>query len=134
MILVSGFFDPLHDGHLDYLEGAREYGEVVVALNSDQCAIRKKGYVFMPWEVRARVLRALSIVHDVISFDDSDGTVCEALRRIKPDYFANGGDRTTPDEREHKVCQELGITELFGVGGDKINSSSELVERIRPSL
>lgn len=131
MILVSGFFDPLHDGHLDYLEGAREYGEVVVALNSDQCSRKKKGYVLMPWNVRARILNALTVVHKVISVNDKDGTVCEALKDIKPDYFANGGDRTEPNEKEHEICQKLGIIELFNVGGRKVNSSSELIRAIK---
>lgn len=124
MVLVSGGFDPLHDGHLDYLEGAKEHGLVLVALNSDSWIIRRKGRLFMPWSARARLLKALMVVHDVIQVADSDGTVCEALRLVRPDYFANGGDRIVPEPREGLVCATLGIIELLNVGGPKVRSSS----------
>jgi len=133
MILVSGGFDPLHTGHLDYLIAASVYGNVVVALNSDEWLLRKKGYVFMPWDDRRRIVNDIRHVHKVISVDDSDNTVCEALRSIKPFYFANGGDRENPDPEEHKVCKELDITEIFGIGGKKVCSSSKLVDDVRKS-
>ena len=127
MILVSGGFDPIHEGHLDYIEEASEYGRVIVALNSDDWLIRKKGWFMQSWSSRARILKSLRIVYDVIQFNDDDNTVCDALRRVIPFYFANGGDRTTPNPEEHIVCQELGIQELFNIGGGKTFSSSELV-------
>ena len=123
MILCSGGFDPLHDGHLDYLEGSAKYGRVIVALNSDDWLMRKKGWVFMPWNARARLLKALSVVYDVIEFDDEDGTACEALRSIGPKYFANGGDRISANAMELAVCKQFHIEELFGVGGLKVRSS-----------
>lgn len=125
--MVSGGFDPLHVGHLDYLQAAKSYGNLIVVLNSDRWLLRKKGYVFMSWGDRARILNSLSAVSLVTEVDDDDDTVCEALRRLRPQYFANGGDRKTPDPREDQVCRELGIEQLFGVGGKKIRSSSELV-------
>jgi cytidyltransferase-like protein len=128
IIMVSGGFDPMHVGHLDMLEHAAKYGDVVVALNSDAWLIRKKGYCFMPYRERARLVAAIHGVVSVVPVDDSDGTVCEALRRIRPDFFANGGDRTAPNSAEHAVCVELGIREVFGVGGGKVQSSSKLVQ------
>ena len=111
------------------LQAAHEYGRVYVALNSDKWLIRKKGFAFMPWEERAAILRELRSVFEVIHVRDNDGTVCDALNRIRPSYFANGGDRMQPDSREHAFCQRAGITELFGIGGEKIQSSSALVLR-----
>ena len=131
MIAVSGGLDPLHDGHINLLESASKYGHVVVILNSDSWLIRKKGYVFMPWDKRAKILSSLRFVHDVSKVDDDDGTVCEALIRLQPEYFANGGDRVTADPKEHAVCIEHGIKELFGIGGGKVNSSSEIIKAIR---
>lgn len=129
IVLVSGGFDPLHDGHLNYLEGAAELGRVFVALNSDDWLTRKKGRPFMPWTMRARILRALRCVTEVIPVDDRDGTVCHAIGALHPHIFANGGDRTEAahDSRESELCRLLGIREAFNVGGGKIRSSSELV-------
>lgn len=130
-VLVSGGFDPLHIGHLNLFEGASCYGEVVVAVNSDEWLLRKKGYLVMTWPERARIIRSLRQVWGVVSVPDTDGTVCKALRLVGPSHFANGGDRDGADPREHAVCQELGIVELFGIGGGKARSSSELVRAAR---
>lgn len=130
IVLCSGGFDPLHDGHMDYLEGAAKHGKVIVALNSDVWLMRKKGWVFMPWSARARILKALSIVYDVTAVYDMDGTVCGALRSIRPTYFANGGDSRTPNLAEHETCRRLGIEELFDTGGPKVRSSSDLMPMV----
>ena len=127
-VMVSGGFDPIHEGHLDLLHAASQYGPVCVALNSDAWLVRKKGFAFHTWHTRRRILEAMR--HRVTFVEDADGTVCEAIRRIRPFYFANGGDRTEPNSAEHTVCKELGIVELFNVGGGKVQSSSELVRRI----
>lgn len=127
IVLATGGFDPLHVGHLDYLEDASTYGTLWVVVNSDNWLLRKKGYCVMSWDDRARIVKALKCVAIVRKTDDSDGTVCEALREIRPKWFVNGGDRTVADPREHAVCQELGIHQLFGVGGGKTRSSSVLV-------
>ncbi len=126
-ILCSGGFDPIHIGHVDYLEAAAHIGQVIVSLNSDAWLMAKKGYVFMPWGNRATILSALSCVAIVWHVKDDDGTICEALRWWKPDIFANGGDRIKSNPAEHAVCKELGIKEMFNVGGGKIDSSSDLV-------
>ena len=128
IVMVSGGYDPVHIGHILLLEEARKFGFVSVALNSDNWLRNKKGYCLMPWDERAEILRANVYISEVISVEDSDGTVCDALRRLQPDYFANGGDRTEPDPLEHQVCVELGIKELFNIGGGKIRSSSELIK------
>lgn len=127
IVLCSGGFDPLHDGHLDYLEGAAKYGKVIVALNSEMWVVRKKGWQFMPWLARARILKCLSVVYDVISVNDGDGTVCQALVRFRPRYFANGGDRNVANKAEDETCKIWNIEQLFGVGGPKVRSSSNLV-------
>lgn len=130
LVLVSGGFDPLHIGHVRLIRRASEYGRVVVGLNSDAWLLRKKGFVFMPWAERAEILNALALVSLVLPVEDSDGTVCALLESAQPHYFANGGDRTQAHPAEHAVCERIGIKELFGVGGVKIQSSSKLVEKI----
>ena len=128
-IMVSGGFDPIHIGHVRMIIDAANYGNVIVVANSDDWLMRKKGYVFMPWEERAEIIRAIRGVVDVVTVDDRDGTVCEAIQRVKPDFFANGGDRKTNNTPEKEVCEALGIEMLWNVGGGKIQSSSELVKK-----
>jgi len=126
-IMVSGGFDPIHVGHIRMIIEAGKYGDVIVVANSDEWLFRKKGYVFMGFNERREIIMAIKGVVDVVPVDDEDGTVCEALRRIKPDYFANGGDRTTNNTPEQSICEELGIQMLWNIGGQKIQSSSDLV-------
>jgi cytidyltransferase-like protein len=128
VVCISGGMDPVHVGHLDLIKHAAEYGNVVVILNSDAWLKRKKGYHLMTWDERAKILSALRNVSAVVAVDDSDGTVCEALRRIKPDYFANGGDRFPDNTPELKVCLDYNIKPIFNIGGGKVASSSKLVE------
>lgn len=128
-ICVSGGFDPIHNGHLDMIEAAAKYGRVIVILNSDEWLIRKKKYYFQDYVHRQKIIAAMRYVYTVVSVDDSDGTVCEALQRIRPDYFANGGDRNPENTAELKLCTDLGIKPLFNIGGGKVASSSELVKR-----
>lgn len=133
-VCVSGFFDPAHVGHLDYLEEASKYGRLVVILNSDAAAKRKKGFVFMPFTERKRMIEALRCVDRVESVDDADGTVIKALMRLKPDYFAKGGDRGPENTPEQEICGHLGIQILWGVGGNKTQSSSKLIAESWDSL
>jgi len=107
---------------------AATYGNVIVVANSDAWLMRKKGYIFMPWGERAEILTAVRGVVRVEKVDDTDGTVCEAIRRLKPTYFANGGDRKIDNTPEMDVCKELGVKLLWNIGGGKIQSSSDLVE------
>jgi D-beta-D-heptose 7-phosphate kinase/D-beta-D-heptose 1-phosphate adenosyltransferase len=127
-VLVSGGFDPAHIGHIRMILEAATVGNVIVVANSDAWLMRKKGYIFMPWEERAELLAAIRGVTSVERVDDTDGTVCEAIARLKPTYFANGGDRKTDNTPEMDVCSTLGVKLLWNVGGGKIQSSSDLVE------
>ena len=132
-VVVSGGFDPIHIGHVRLILAAAQYGDVIVVANSDSWLYRKKGFVFMTWDQRKEILEALKGVVRVEWVDDTDETVCEALRRIKPTYFANGGDRKGENVPEVAVCKELGIEMIWNVGGGKIESSSELVNRAEES-
>ena len=133
VVLVTGGFDPLHSGHISYLNHADHLGEhLVIGLNSDAWLERKKGRAFMPWRERMIILDNLHMVDEVIEFDDSDGTACDAIRKVKEKYpkddiiFANGGDRTAENIPE-MVFNDV-IFE-FGVGGeDKKNSSSWILK------
>ena len=127
-VLVSGGFDPVHIGHIRMILEAATFGNVIVVANSDAWLMRKKGYIFMPWRERSEILLAIRGVTSVEHVDDTDGTVCEAIRRLKPTYFANGGDRKTNNTPEMNVCKELGVKLLWNVGGGKIQSSSDLVD------
>jgi len=131
IVAVSGGFDPLHSGHINYILDASRYGDVIVILNSDAWLKRKKGYAFMPWDQRASIVGAIKGVIDVVPVDDSDGTVCDALRKIRPDYFAKGGDRGKDNTPEAELCGYLGVEMLYEIGGDKTESSSELVRKVR---
>tara|TARA_A100001015_G_scaffold33121_1_gene36755 strand:+ start:663 stop:1142 length:480 start_codon:yes stop_codon:yes gene_type:complete len=131
-IMVSGGFDPVHAGHIRMIRHAAEYGDVIVIANSDDWLWRKKGFIFMEWERRVEILNAIKGVVLVDSVDDSDGTVCEAIRRHKPTYFANGGDRGRTNTPEQSVCEELGVELLWSIGGDeKVDSSSDLAKKAR---
>ena len=126
-ICVSGGFDPVHIGHLRMIQEAAKFGDVIVIVNSDKWLMRKKGYIFMPFKERSEILLGFAAVSETTHVDDTDGTVCEALQRIKPTYFANGGDRKTDNTPEMDVCDTEGIQLLWGIGGGKIQSSSSLV-------
>ena len=131
-VMVSGGFDPVHAGHIRYIRAAAEHGDVIVIANSDEWLFRKKGFVFMNFAQRAEILNAIKGVLIVDSVNDSDGTVCEAIQRLQPDFFANGGDRGRSNTPEQSVCEDLGVKLLWAVGGDKkLASSSDLVQNLR---
>jgi len=129
-IVISGGLDPIHVGHVKMIQAAAELGDVIVVLNSDAWLKRKKGYVFMPYKERKYLLEQLKGVYEVSAVDDDDGTVCEALKRLKPDMFGNGGDRTSENTPESNVCNELNIEMIWNLGGKKIQSSSGLVNTL----
>lgn len=127
--MVSGGFDPIHVGHVRMINEASRYGNLVVVLNSDEWLLRKKGYVFMPWDERAEIIRSMRCVTTVVSVDDRDGTVCDAIKKIKPYFFANGGDRKTDNTPEKEICKLMDVRMLWNVGGGKVQSSSDLVKK-----
>ncbi len=132
IVAISGGFDPIHVGHIRMIQEAAELGAVVVVANSDEWLLRKKGYVFMKYEERQEILKSIKGVIDVFKASDKDDTVCRSLKIIKPDIFANGGDRKEGNIPEYQLCEDMGIEMKFGVGGsDKPQSSSWLVDKVR---
>jgi len=131
-VMVSGGFDPVHAGHIRLIRAAADHGDVIVIANSDEWLFRKKGFVFMSFQQRCEILNAIKGVVLVDSVNDNDDTVCEAIKRHKPNFFANGGDRGRSNTPEQSLCEQLGVELLWGVGGDKkLASSSDLVEKVR---
>jgi cytidyltransferase-like protein len=125
-VAVSGYFDPIHVGHLEYLKLAKKLGDklVVIVNNNHQCVL-KKGKSFMDESDRVEIVRCLKMVDEVFLSVDKDKTVCESLETIKPDIFANGGDRSTREVPESFICKKYNIKMIDGLG-EKIRSSSDL--------
>ena len=128
-VCISGYFDPLHIGHLEYIQLSKklvgENGKLIVIVNSDHQATLKKGKSFMPCKERIEILKAIKYVDQVVESIDTDRTVCKTLEMIKPDYFCNGGDQFNDNIPETPICQKLNI-ELVDSLGLKIQSSSWL--------
>ena len=135
IIIVSGGFDPVHKGHIRMFREAANFGaNVIVGLNSDEWLTRKKGKSFMKWDERAEILESCKFINQVIPFDDSDDTASNAIERVHlmysseyNIYFANGGDRKLGNVPELDICKKLKVVMLWGIGGDKIQSSSWLI-------
>ena len=134
VVVVSGGFDPLHSGHISYFKDASNCGDkLIVALNSDNWLVKKKGKFFMPFSERKSIIENLKFVDEVIDFkDDEIGSCIHALEKVKnlyeedEIYFANGGDR---DKKNIPEMSVEGINFIFGVGGnDKKNSSSWILK------
>ena len=138
IVLITGGFDPLHSGHISYIRAARALGDVlIVGVNSDAWLERKKGKAFLPSEERMAIMGELRSIDVLISFDDSDGTAVDAIKRVLEIYpkdeviFANGGDRTLDNIPEMSVESDR-LTFVFGVGGeDKKNSSSWILAKYK---
>jgi len=126
VVAVSGYFDPIHVGHLEYLKLAKQLGDtlVVIVNNNNQCVL-KKGKPFMDEHDRVKIVEALEMVDRVFLSVDDDKSVCASLDAIKPDIFANGGDRHTGEVPESVICKKHNIKMIDGLG-DKIRSSSDL--------
>ena len=134
IVIVTGGFDPLHSGHIAYLQAARKLGdELVVGLNSDSWLARKKGRPFMPYAERYAVLSELQCVDRVLDFDDTDGSAKALIQRMLDTtdvdlVFANGGDRTDKNIPEMDIDNRR-LMFAFGIGGfSKANSSSWILE------
>jgi cytidyltransferase-like protein len=128
IVAASGYFDPLHVGHIEYLKKAKELGNyLIVILNNDEQAKLKKSKPFMPLGERKIILESIKYVDEVFISIDKDSTVCKSLSKIKPDIFAKGGDRFKEEIPEAKICEELKISIIDGLG-EKIQSSSSLIK------
>jgi cytidyltransferase-like protein len=133
IIIVSGGFDPLHSGHIEYFKAARELGDkLIVAVNSDAWLERKKGRAFLPCHERISIIENLKMVDGVILFNDNDDTAIEAIKNVRRLYpndeiiFANGGDRNSTNIPE---MLSTDVIFKFGVGGEnKKNSSSWILQ------
>lgn len=126
-VCVSGYFDPLHVGHIEYMRRAKLKGDMlVVIVNNDKQAELKKGRAFMPVEERAQILQSLRLVDQVYVSFDEDRTVCKTLEMVHPDVFCNGGDQNNDSIPEADICKKLGIELVDGLG-EKVQSSSWLL-------
>ena len=134
IIAVSGGFDPLHVGHLRMMQEAAQHGLLTVIINSDEWLLRKKGYVFMPWEERAELIESYDFVNQVVKAQDEDRTVVKSLDELRPDIFANGGDRGNINTPEARFCRENDIEMMFGIGGGKIQRGATNFNTCSPSL
>ena len=125
-VAISGYFDPIHVGHLEYIELSKKLGDylIVIVNNNHQCML-KKGKPFMDEKDRIKIVEAIEWVDEVFLSIDMDKTVCKSLEAIKPNIFTNGGDRTIEEIPESIVCKKYGIEILDGLG-KKIRSSSDL--------
>ena len=125
-IAVSGYFDPIHVGHLEYLKMAKSLGDILIVIvnNNHQCVL-KKGKFFMHENDRLEIVKAIKYVDEVVLSVDQDKTVCKSLELIRPNIFANGGDRSTDEVPETSVCKKYKIEMVDGLG-EKIRSSSSL--------
>lgn len=134
VVAVSGGFDPVDIGHISHFKEAKNLGDhLLVILHSDQWLMNKKGFVFMPYKERKAILESIRYVDEVVPTVDDDPSVCKSLEHYKPDVFAKGGDRVEGNlpQCELDVCRKHNIKIVYGVGGRKIQSSSELVRNLQ---
>lgn len=144
-VAISGGFDPIHVGHIEMMQEAKALGDrLVVIINNNNWLKKKKGFVFMDENERKAIVEAIRYVDEVVLTshpeNPDDMSVCAELEKLKPDIFANGGDRDKTDASkkssslnpEQTLCQRLGIKLVFNIGkSGKIQSSSDLVKRVR---
>jgi cytidyltransferase-like protein len=137
IVAVSGGFDPVHIGHVRMFNEAKKLGSrLVVILNNDNWLMKKKGFVFMPQDERRELLESFAAVDEVMLTEHpekpADMSVSQALRKLRPQVFANGGDRYTHNTPETEACADIGCKMVFNVGaGGKVQSSSWLVSKVK---
>ena len=126
VVAVSGYFDPIHVGHLEYLKLAKQLGDkLIVIVNNDKQTILKKGKSFMNEKDRMEIVSALQSVDEVFLSIDDDKSVCKSLEFLKPSIFANGGDRSLSEIPETAIIDKYSIKMVDGLG-NKIRSSSKI--------
>jgi cytidyltransferase-like protein len=129
IVCVSGYFNPIHCGHLEYFEKSKELGDkLIVIVNNDKQSILKKGKSFMSEYERLKIIRSLRIVDMAVLSIDEDRSVCKTLESVRPHIFTNGGDQYNDLIPEKDICEKLGIKLIDGLGY-KIQSSSWLLEK-----
>ena len=134
IVAISGFFSPLHEGHIEYFEKAKALcgsnDFLVCILNTDEQQQLKRGFIFQNYKTRFSILKHIDCIDFIIPAVDIDQTVCETIRLLQPDIFAKGGDRFNNEIPEARVCNELGILMVDGLGA-KINASSKIIEGVK---
>ena len=141
VVVISGFFNPLHIGHIDYISSAINLGDfLIVIVNSDDQVKIKGSVPFMSQDDRLRIIRNINGVDRSVIAIDKDESVCQTIReefnRLQNDpffedmIFANGGDRKEGKVPEDILENELGIRMVYNIGGEKVQSSSELIKKI----
>ena len=134
-VAISGYFNPLQPGHYKLFEEASKLGDkLIVILNNDKQVKLKGSFPVFSEEERFKAIGHIDLVDEVFLSIDKDKTVCDSLELVKPDIFANGGDQKKDTIPEYETCEELGIEMVFNVGGEKTDSSSSVIERIRNDL
>ena len=139
--IISGYFNPIHTGHLDYIEGAKEKCDLLyVIVNNDHQVSIKGSKQFMDEDSRVRIVRALSSVQRAMVSIDTDGAVVRSIAKIHKEYcddpfvsgvyFMNGGDRKAGNTPESDFCEQNNIHLLYNVGGGKTESSSTLLQKV----
>lgn len=140
--IVSGGFDPIHEGHISMIKAAKERSDgVILLLNSDEWLIRKKGKNFMNFNTRKVICENIKGVIEAFAFDDRDNSASDGIKKVREKYpddelvFANGGDRTKDNIPESSICKELNVRLEFGVGGsNKANASSKILKEYEAKL
>lgn len=129
IVCASGYFNPIHYGHIEYLEKSKQLGDkLIVIVNSDKQSHLKKGTSFMPENERLKIVRSLRCVDAAILSVDEDRTVCKTLSHLHPDIFTNGGDQNNDTIPEKDICEKM-ETKLVDNLGEKIQSSSWLLAK-----
>lgn len=127
IVCTSGYFNPIHKGHIELLKAARKLGDLLIVIVDNDKQVKLKGSkVFMDQEERMAVVKAIRYVDSVVLSEDNDRTCLKTLKRIHPDIFAKGGDSEEANTPELDMCKKMGIEVVFNVGGEKIQSSSWL--------
>ena len=142
VVITSGFFNPLHIGHINLIREAKNLGDFLIVIVNNDEQVKLKGSVpFMSEQERVEIVKALRYADEVMLSIDKNGPVAESIRSIarthKGDlYFAKGGDRNAGNipESESQVCKEFNIKIINGVGGDKVQSSSRLLKNASVKL
>jgi len=131
-VAVSGYFNPIHSGHIDYFRLAKKLagrkGKLIVILNNDEQVLKKRKKLFMTLEERKKIVKAIRYVDEVYISIDTDESVCKSLEVLHPDIFAKGGDRFIEEIPEADTCRKLRI-KMIDKLGKKVQSSSDLLEK-----
>lgn len=132
-IAISGYFNPLHVGHIRYIRAAKKLAnKLTVIVNNDSQVWLKGSFSFMDQSERLRIIESLRDVDEAVISIDTDRSVCKTLKMLKPDIYAVGGDhRKGEGLKEVTLCKKLGIKLIYGLGGKKIQASSKLINKVK---